>query len=281
MGTDLFKALFLEPNPAVVVEGCERLASADIAALEDVIEVAVHGRRSAVRTYVRTYSRLIDRLIRTAHERRPTLVVEVESDHFAIVDAEGTPSRFSELLLRLGAIEAPFSPWVIGFGPGRGVMLSLVSDFRTALVGCEPLSIPKELAKLPHWTVDHVELGKFVRSVVEELHVDRTSAADLERVKRLFDLSNSELARLFGTSRQAATSWLIKGVPSARLPKLHTVLNAGELLERQLKPGRIAAVARQRADAYGGISMLEMISAGRQEELLEDIRRSFDWAATA
>ena len=281
MGMDLFKALFLEANPASVVEGCERLASAEIAALEHVVEIAVHGRRSAVRTYVRTYSSLIDRLIRTAHEARPNLVVEIESNHFAIIDAEGTPSRFSELLLRLGAIEAPFSPWVIGFGPGRGVALSLVSDFRTVLAGCEPLSIPKALAKLPHWTVDPVEFARFVRSVVEELHVDRTSAADLERVRRLFDLSNSELARLFGTSRQAATSWLINGVPSARLPKLHTVLNAGELLERKLKAGRIAAVARQRADAYGGMSMLEMISADRQEELLEDIRNSFDWAATA
>jgi hypothetical protein len=281
MPGDLFKAVFLEANPSSVIEACEQLAPMQITALDHVVEVAVHGRRSAVRTYVRTYSSLIDRLSRTVHEARPSLVAEIEGERFAIIDAEGAPSRFSELLLRLGAIEAPFSPWVIGFGPGRGVTLSLVSDFRTVLAGCEPLLIPKSLAKLPHWTVEPQAFARFVRAVVEELHVDRTSAADLERVKGLFDLSNSELGRLFGTSRQAATSWLIKGVPPARLTKLNDVLSLGELLERKLKPGRIAAVARKRAGAYGGMTMLEMISADRQDELLEDTRKSFDWASTA
>ena len=70
-------------------------------------------------------------------------------------------------------------------------------------------------------------------------------------------------------------------MPQARKPKVNTVLNIAELLERQLKPGRLPAVARRKAPAYGGRSILEMIGADQHEALLQRIRDSFDWAATA
>ncbi len=85
---------------------------------------------------------------------------------------------------------------------------------------------------------------------------------------------------MFGASRQAVSSWLSAGVPPARKPKVYTVLNVAELLERKLKSGRVPAVVRRRADAYDGLSMLQMIKADRHEELLESVRESFDWSAT-
>jgi nucleoid DNA-binding protein len=107
------------------------------------------------------------------------------------------------------------------------------------------------------------------------------SIRQLEEIQQLFELNLTELGRLFGASRQAVSSWLEKGVPSARKPKVHSVLNIAQLLERQLRPGRLPAVARRQAPAYGGLSILEMIGADRHEPLLERIRESFDWAATA
>jgi hypothetical protein len=55
----------------------------------------------------------------------------------------------------------------------------------------------------------------------------------------------------------------------------------GELLERKLRPGRVPAVARRPAASYGDRSMLDRIAADEHEELLREVRESFDWAATA
>ena len=110
---------------------------------------------------------------------------------------------------------------------------------------------------------------------------EAVSRASLGRIQQMFDLSLAELGWLFDVSRQAASSWLAEGVPSARLPKLVTILEIADLLSRQLKPGRLPGVARKPARAYGGLSLLQMIEADRHEELLELVRRSFDWAATA
>lgn len=102
----------------------------------------------------------------------------------------------------------------------------------------------------------------------------------LDKIRQLFDLNLTDLGRLFGTSRQAVSGWLEKGVPAARKPKVNTVLNIAKLLERQLKPGRLPAVARRSAPAYGDLSILGMIETSRHDELLQKVRESFNWAAS-
>ena len=103
----------------------------------------------------------------------------------------------------------------------------------------------------------------------------------LDPVAETFELSETELGRLFGVSRQAVGQWRERRVPSNRMAKLATVAAICDLLEHRLKPERIPGIARRPADAYGGLSMLEMIERNRQDELQALIRRSFDWAATA
>ena len=75
--------------------------------------------------------------------------------------------------------------------------------------------------------------------------------------------------------------WRERGVPSSRMAKLATVAAICDLLRHRLKPERIPGIARRPAKAYGGLSMLEMIERDRQDELQAEIRRSFDWGATA
>jgi hypothetical protein len=96
-----------------------------------------------------------------------------------------------------------------------------------------------------------------------------------------FDLSKSELGRLFGVSRQAIDGWLVKGVPSERQEKLATLLAVTDLLERKLKAGRLPGIARRAAAAYDGQTMLDLMAADRHDELLAKVRESFDWASAA
>ena len=103
----------------------------------------------------------------------------------------------------------------------------------------------------------------------------------LLRIQQLFELDIGELGQIFGVSHRSVSSWRDHGVPTGQKPKLFTVLNTADLLERKLKPGRLPAVVRRPAKSYGGLTALQMIEADRHEELLESIRESFNWAATA
>ena len=80
---------------------------------------------------------------------------------------------------------------------------------------------------------------------------------------------------------QAIDQWLERGVPSERQEKVQTLVAICDLLERKLKPGRLAGISRRPADAYGGKTMLQLIAADRHRELLEVVRDSFDWASAA
>jgi hypothetical protein len=103
----------------------------------------------------------------------------------------------------------------------------------------------------------------------------------LDPVAEALELSETELGRLFGVSRQAVGQWRERGVPSNRMAKLATVAAISDLLQHRLKPERIPGIARRPAQAYGGLSMLEMIERDRQDELQAKIRQSFDWAAAS
>src|SRR3954454_12542868 len=98
----------------------------------------------------------------------------------------------------------------------------------------------------------------------------------LDPVAEALELSETELGRLFGVSRQAVGQWRERGVPSNRMAKLATVAAICDLLEHRLKPERIPGIARRPAGAYGGLSMLKMIERDRQDELQALIRHSFD-----
>jgi hypothetical protein len=99
----------------------------------------------------------------------------------------------------------------------------------------------------------------------------------LDPIAETFELTETELGRLFGVSRQAVGQWRVRGVPSNRRAKVATVAAIGDLLSHSLKPERIPGIARRPAPAYGGLSMLEMIERGREDELQAEVRRSFDW----
>ena len=103
----------------------------------------------------------------------------------------------------------------------------------------------------------------------------------LERSQEVFGLTTSDVARLYGVSRQAVDQWHDRGIPAAHQQKAAAVAAVADLLSHRLKPERIPGIARRPAGAYGDRTMLEMIAQDRHLELLDEVRRSFDWAATA
>jgi len=106
--------------------------------------------------------------------------------------------------------------------------------------------------------------------------------SDLDRIKTTFDTSNVELAGLFGVTRQAVSAWLVgERVPAERAEKVAAVAALADLLSHHLKAERIPGVVRRGADAYGGLTMLDLIRDDRHEELLRVTRASFDWSSAA
>lgn len=103
----------------------------------------------------------------------------------------------------------------------------------------------------------------------------------LNTIAEPLGLSKTELGRLFGVSRQAIDGWHRAGLPAARQTKAATVAATVDLLSHRLKRERLPGIARRRARAYGGLTMLEMIERGRHDELHDLTRRSFAWASSA
>jgi len=143
--------------------------------------------------------------------------------------------------------------------------------------GAEPLLLPAEAA-FPRIDDDPDVLLRFRRLLAQELQAEQS---ELERVQSVFGLNVTELAGLFGVTRQAASLWLVDGSPSSRLAKVADVASIADILAHRLKPARIGGLARKPTVAYGGRSMLELIAADEHECLLESVRRSFDYSTTA
>jgi hypothetical protein len=52
-------------------------------------------------------------------------------------------------------------------------------------------------------------------------------------------------------------------------------------MQHCLDPRRISQIVRRPADAYGGLSMLQMIEADQHEDLARSAAESFNWGSTA
>lgn len=243
------------------------------------LEHALGGSVEATREYVRWYHVLTLRVLDEAHRARPDVVVRTADGHLAI-DVKGTPRRAPVEALETAAAEAPFGPWTARFPLEEAVALDLASRVRQ-LIGLRALELaPADLGQAEVVDVDDLAAHRFLRRVRFHLnHPDEEHP--LRRLMEAFELSKTELGSLFGVRRQAVDQWLERGVPAERQEKLQTLIAIADLLERKLKPGRLAGVARRPADAYGGKTMLELIAANRHHELLELVRESFDWASAA
>lgn len=272
-------------TPEAAANEVERHFPAEVRFLEETVRRASTGDPAGAREYVRHWRRLAHGLLALLHEQRPELVLREPDGRLVIVDVKGDHVETTlDRLLAVAAV-APYSGWVTRAGVGRGLALRLLAEIREEVPGSVPL-VPKA-GLCPHWVSGEAlktAVRLIERALGEEAENDQPpagSAALLRRAMELFELDRTELAELFGVRRQAVEQWERRGVPAERRGKLATTVAVGELLQRRLRPGLLPGVARRTAPAYQGLTMLEMIRRDRHDELLENVRRSFDWATTA
>jgi hypothetical protein len=211
--------------------------------VERALPKALRGEAAAARRYARAWHGLVRGLL--ASDDAGAAAADV-LDHLALT--------------------APFHP--------DGPINALLSAAAGIISGMRPSPVSSSPAPLPA----PLQYERFSLAVLHELS---RPGSDLAGLMAGWRLSVSDVARLFGVTRQAVQQWLDDGVPAARQPKLLQILRVGDLLERNLQPPRIPAVVRSDADAYGGRSMLELIAEDRHDELLSSVERSFEWASTA
>lgn len=225
-----------------------------VEAIDRSLPAALGGDAAAAAAYTRTWRAMVRLLVRS----------EAPDAGPALAD-----------VLDLLAIEAPFSPWLAAFGAGEGAALLLQARIRAAAGLMAPSEPVAGTTFRPD--PDRLDFARFARHVWLEL---QGGEGELARLAASWQLSQTDLARLFGVKRQAVAQWLEDGVPPARQPKVLTIVRIADLLERNLRADRIPAVVRSPAEALGG-TMLELIAADRQDELLTSVARSFDWSAGA
>jgi hypothetical protein len=261
-----------------VLSAIERLVpDADVRQLASAARRALQGSRPAVRDYVRRYRELTADVLAATHAARPDIVMKAADGNLVVADVEGRPARAPLAALDEGAAGAVFSKWVGIYGPANGLALDLVARVRATLPDTDILTVPTH-AGTAHWDVDDAAMLSFLAAVRQEIASPTTP---LDTVAQTFDLSETELGAIFGVRRQAISQWRTTGIPSSRVAKVTTVASLADLLARKLKVERIPGIARRPAAAYGGLTMLEMITADRHDELLALVRASFDPAQTA
>ena len=105
----------------------------------------------------------------------------------------------------------------------------------------------------------------------------RRAGQSLARTLGVWDVSQSQAARLFGVSRQAVSKWLAQGAPAERAQAIADLAAATDLLVRYLKRDRIPAVARRPVPAANGDSLIDLLGQGRTPELLALCRAMFSF----
>ena len=109
-----------------------------------------------------------------------------------------------------------------------------------------------------------------------QLSLDRQRAhADLDRILAVWDLSQTDAAKLFRVTRQAIGKWRAQGVPAGRIEAVADLSAATDVLVRHLKRDRIPAVVRRRSARLGGMSLVDLVGAGRSRDVLLLCREMF------
>ena len=103
----------------------------------------------------------------------------------------------------------------------------------------------------------------------------RRSGQSFARTIKVWHLSQAEVARLFGVSRQAVGKWLQQGAPAARKAAVADLAAATDLLVHYLKRDRIAAVVRRPIQALNGVSLMDLLAEGDTPALVAACRDMF------
>ncbi len=107
-------------------------------------------------------------------------------------------------------------------------------------------------------------------------NLDRRRAREgFTRMLKVWNISQTEAARVFGVSRQAVSKWLRQGIPPERATAISDLAAATDLLVLHLKRDRIPAVVRRPIQTLGGVTLMDLLAQGDTRTLLETCRDMF------
>ena len=116
--------------------------------------------------------------------------------------------------------------------------------------------------------------GAWLDAFTESLDRQRAGRS-FARTITVWALSQAEVARLFGVSRQAVGKWLRHGVPPERAGAISDLAAATDLLVHHLKSDRIPAVVRRPIPSLDGASLVDLLARGDTPALLAVCRDMF------
>jgi len=138
------------------------------------------------------------------------------------------------------------------------------------MTGPDPADLAVRMAadQSPEW------LDAFSAALAQQRAV-----AGLRWVLEVWNLSQSDVARLFGVSRQAVGKWLVEGIPASRVGDIGDLSAATDLMMHYLERDRIPTVVRREAGGLGGVSLLDLVRLGRCGDVLAACHSMFDFSA--
>lgn len=128
--------------------------------------------------------------------------------------------------------------------------------------------------------------GEQLRPLAEVLTSDRSDpprdqAPVLGQIRRILDLSDPELARILGVTRQAMEQWRKRGIPAERSADVDRLSAAADWLAEELIAERIPQIVRTPVPGLGGRTMLAYATEEGSLAWLEHLAMLFSLQTTA
>lgn len=102
------------------------------------------------------------------------------------------------------------------------------------------------------------------------------SAEPLGRFERVWQLSSSQAAAVFGVSRQAYAKWRSGGIPADRRVDVQLADQATTTLLAHVRIDRIPVVVRRPSASLGWRSLLDVARANDLEAVRDEVEAVFD-----
>lgn len=102
----------------------------------------------------------------------------------------------------------------------------------------------------------------------------------LDRIRKIFDLSENDLATLLGVQRQSVTGWREHGIPAVRRASVERLSDLANVLNEQIIPSRIPEIVSTRDEWLGGRTILDTIRIEGTEAVYGYLERLFSYDET-
>ena len=148
-------------------------------------------------------------------------------------------------------------------GPKRGIVVDGIVIWTGTLSLLTPLCL-KEWVGTSNWDLQITHIGSAESKKEVRSSTSNDPSQNLTQIQKVFHLSITELAKLFGVSRQAIYDWRAgKGVSSEHTEKLSALAKAATILVDTSVP--ISQLLRRKL--AGGKTLFEIVKDGGSAEL--------------